>query len=142
MRSVFGLLPFWLGTPDDAAVTGEWGDNTTGDNDTTNPFGQAEVLGYVAGSPAERGFYLIYYPNAYDSASQPLPLGTLQVANSAGSQSGAAVRFYHPVTGAPSPTGVVYVPSINGGVALSAPPASVWGANPPRDLACIVTILP
>jgi len=54
-------VPFWLGVPNDARVTGEIDDGSTGQD-----YGGAEVFEHATtGGPAHANFHLVYYPTAH-----------------------------------------------------------------------------
>lgn len=54
-------VPFWLGVPNDARVTGEIDDGSTGQD-----FGGAEVFEHATtGGRPEANFHLVYYPTAH-----------------------------------------------------------------------------
>lgn len=140
-RDIMKLVPFWAASPNDSLVLGEFDDGGIS-GFGTGVFGQAQVYGTTTGSPATGGFYLIYYPSAYDAQGIARSLGQLQIPGPIASTTIAVAQFYSPLNGQEiSPQTPTFYANLSSPIPLNAPPASSFPGLAQRgDLVCLVTL--
>ncbi|MEZ6016960.1 MAG: hypothetical protein R3F49_17715 [Planctomycetota bacterium] len=144
-RRIMARVRFWDASPADNILTGEYDDAMGGNPFGTGTFGQAQVYGMrTSTSPDAGGFYLIYYPNAYDSANNNTPrsLGALAVPGAVSPNLAAAAQYFSPLTGEEvQHQFAMYYTDLTNPLQLVAPPASAWpSSGPPEDIVCLVTV--